>query len=43
MIVVVQDIVGHSKSDKDKLTIDTYGKGFDLDLKERVVNTVSYD
>ena len=43
MIVVVQDIVGHSKNDKDKLTIDTYGKGFDLDLKERVVNTVSYD
>ena len=42
-IVVVQDIVGHSKSDKDKLTIDTYGKGFDLDLKEMVVNTVSYD
>jgi integrase len=42
-IVVVQDIVGHSKSDKDKLTIDTYGKGFDLDLKAMVVNTVRYD
>jgi len=41
-IVVVQDIVGHSKSDKDKLTIDTYGKGFDLDIKEMVVNSVSY-
>ena len=42
-IVVVQDIIGHSKSDKDKLTIDTYGKGFDLDLKEMVVNTVKYN
>ena len=42
-IVVVQDVVGHSKSDKDKLTIDTYGKGFSLSLKQDIVNSVSYD
>ena len=41
-VVVVQDVVGHSKSDKDKLTIDTYGKGFDLDIKQMVVDSVSY-
>ena len=42
-IAVVQEVVGHSKNEKDKLTIDTYAKGFKLALKVDIVNSVSYD
>jgi integrase len=41
-IAVIQEIVGHSKSDKDKLTLDTYGKGFSLSLKKEIVDSVDY-
>jgi len=41
-IVMIQEIVGHSKSDKDKLTLDTYAKGFSLALKKEVVDSVCY-
>jgi len=41
-IVAIQEIVGHSKSDKDKLTLDTYAKGFNLELKQEIVNSVDY-
>jgi len=41
-IVTIQEIVGHSKSDKDKLTLDTYAKGFSLSLKKEVVDSVCY-
>ncbi len=42
-IAVVQEVVGHAKNEKDKLTIDTYAKGFKLALKVDIVNSVSYD
>ncbi len=41
-IVAIQEIVGHSKNEKDKLTLDTYAKGFSLQLKQQIVNSVSY-
>ena len=41
-IAVVQEVVGHSKNEKDKLTIDTYAKGFNLSLKVEIVNSVKY-
>jgi integrase/mRNA-degrading endonuclease RelE of RelBE toxin-antitoxin system len=41
-IVAIQEIVGHSKSDKDKLTLDTYAKGFSLKLKKEIVDSVDY-
>lgn len=41
-IVAVQEIVGHSKSEKDKLTLDTYAKGFSLKLKKEIVDSVDY-
>jgi len=42
-VLLVQEIVGHSKSDKDKLTLDTYAKGFNIELKKEVVDSVSYE
>lgn len=42
-IAVVQEIVGHSKNEKDKLTIDTYAKGFALEVKLPIVNSVAYN
>jgi len=42
-IAVVQEIVGHSKNEKDKLTIDTYAKGFALKVKQPIVNSVKYN
>jgi integrase len=42
-IPAVQEVVGHSKNEKDKLTIDIYAKGFKLPLKADIVNSVQYD
>ena len=42
-IAIIQEIVGHRKNENDKLTIDTYAKGFKLELKVDIVNTVKYD
>ena len=42
-IVIIQDIVGHSKGDKISLTVDRYAKGFSLKLKSNIVNSVKYD
>ena len=41
-ILAIQEIIGHSKEDSKKLTIDTYGKGFQLDYKKSIVDSVSY-
>ena len=41
-ISVIQEIVGHSKSEKDRLTIDTYAKGFSLKLKKGIVDSIIY-
>ena len=41
-ILAIQEIVGHSKEDSKKLTIDTYGKGFQLDYKKMITDSVSY-
>lgn len=42
-VAVVQEVVGHSKNEKDQLTVDTYGKGFKLPLKVDIVNSVTYN
>ncbi|WP_457750418.1 tyrosine-type recombinase/integrase, partial [Sulfurimonas sp.] len=42
IFVVTQDIVGHSKDDKASLTIDIYAQGFNLELKQKVINSVDY-
>jgi len=39
---VIQEVVGHSKTKSASLTIDTYAKGFALDLKVPIVNSVFY-
>ncbi|MFA6192633.1 MAG: tyrosine-type recombinase/integrase [Sulfurimonas sp.] len=39
---IIQEIVGHSKSDNNSLTIDTYAKGFDLKLKKEIVDAIEY-
>ena len=41
-LAVLQEIVGHSKSENDSLTTDTYGKGFNLKLKKEIVDSVDY-
>ncbi len=41
-LAVIQEIVGHSKSENDSLTTETYGKGFDLRIKQEIVNNVDY-
>jgi len=38
---IIQDIVGHSKGE-NSLTIDTYGKGFNLSLKKEIVDNIKY-
>ena len=42
-ISVVQETVGHAKNQQDKLTVDTYAKGFKLSLKKNIVNSVAYE
>jgi len=42
-VVIIQEIVGHSKGDKIGLTVDNYAKGFSLELKSKIVNSVSYN
>lgn len=39
---LIQEVVGHSKTKSASLTIDTYAKGFSLDVKVPIVNGVSY-
>ena len=41
-LLIIQEIVGHSKSKGETITIDTYGKGFNLNLKQEIVNSVTY-
>ena len=41
-IVLIQEIVGHSKNENDSLTTDTYAKGFSLELKKEIVDSVDY-
>ena len=40
-VEVVQEIVGHSKNDDKKLTIQTYGKGFNIQLKKEMIDSIS--
>ncbi len=40
-VLIVQEIVGHSKG-KFTLTVDDYGHGFDLNLKQEIVNSLSF-
>ncbi len=41
-LLIIQEIVGHSKSKGETITIDTYGKGFNLNLKQEIVDSVNY-
>ena len=42
LLNVIQEIVGHEKSSKDALTIDTYAKGHPIELKNEIINSVIY-
>ncbi|QIR75364.1 tyrosine-type recombinase/integrase [Sulfurospirillum diekertiae] len=39
---IIQEIVGHEKEDKIKLSVDTYAKGYQLSLKKEILDSVSY-
>lgn len=39
---LIQEIVGHSKTNSASLTVDTYAKGFELSLKKEIVDSVFY-
>ena len=41
-LLIIQEIVGHSKHKGEALTIDTYAKGFNINLKQEIVNSVTY-
>lgn len=50
-MILIQEIVGHSKNTKEKddkkkndmsLTADRYGKGFNLELKQKIVDSIEY-
>ena len=41
-LLILQEIVGHSKSKNTELTVNDYGKGFPLYAKKEVVNAVNY-
>ena len=40
-VEVIQEIVGHSKNDDKKLTIQTYGKGFATKLKKEMIDSIT--
>lgn len=40
---IIQQIVGHSLSAKDALTINTYAKGFNLQNKQKVIDNITYE
>ena len=41
-LLIIQEIVGHSKTKTAELTINDYGKGFSLELKKEIVDAISY-
>jgi integrase len=41
-LALLQEVVGHSKNQKDSLTTDSYGHGFELKNKQRIVESVNY-
>ncbi|UCN01546.1 tyrosine-type recombinase/integrase [Sulfurimonas sp. SWIR-19] len=41
-LIAIQQIVGHAGKESDKLTTDTYGKGFKLPKLKKIIDTVSY-
>ena len=41
-LLIIQEIVGHSKSKNAELTINDYGKGFSLKTKKEVVDSISF-
>ncbi len=40
--LIIQEIVGHSKNEKDALTFDTYKGGFSLQDKKEAIDNVDY-
>lgn len=41
-IEIIQEICGHSQREDKKLTIKTYGKGFNISLKNEMINSVNF-
>ncbi|MCG3669838.1 site-specific integrase [Aliarcobacter butzleri] len=41
-IEIIQEICGHSQREDKKLTIKTYGKGFNISLKNKMINSVNF-
>ena len=41
-IPILMDMIGHSQEDKQKLTINTYGKGFSLENKFNLISKLSF-
>lgn len=42
-IEVIQEIVGHEKEAKTKLTIKKYGKGFNLEVKKKLIDSLNFN
>ncbi|MEA2019786.1 MAG: tyrosine-type recombinase/integrase [Campylobacterota bacterium] len=42
IVPIVQEVVGHTKNDKESLTLDTYMKGQELELKLNITNNIKY-
>lgn len=40
-VELIQEIVGHSKNDDKKLTLNIYGKGFSTKVKKEVIDSIS--
>jgi integrase len=43
LVYIIQDVVGHSKDDDVRLTVDTYNKTFKPEVKQNIVNRVSFN
>ncbi|MCX6076394.1 MAG: hypothetical protein NTW78_05830 [Campylobacterales bacterium] len=42
IVLMVQQIVGHTKNEKESLTLDRYAKGFNLKILKDIIDNVSY-
>ena len=42
-IEVIQEIVGHESNARTNLTIKKYGKGFNLEVKKKIVDALDFD
>ena len=42
-VQVIQEIIGHESDAKTNLTIKKYGKGFDLEVKKKLIDALDFD